>query len=836
MPAFEALSQSLTLPDLWQQDALFGLREGRDVVVHAPTGAGKTHIFELFYPHLRGQAVFTVPTRALANDKLAEWQKRGWDVGIATGDVALRLDAKVVVATLETQKGRLLERRGPALLVIDEYQMIGDPGRGVNYELAVALAPKGTQLLMLSGSVANPQDVVDWLRRIGRDAMLVSHAERPVPLQEVDLGSLPSRGTQAAQAWWPRMMANALKAGLGPVLLFAPRRNAAEELAQQLISALPPDRPLSLTLEQRQLAGNRLARLLEARVAYHHSGLSYAQRAGLIEPLAKAGELRVVVATMGLAAGINFSMRSVAITGTAYMAGNFERQVQPDELLQMFGRAGRRGLDETGYALITSRPPRLFDARPRQLRRVQQIDWPTLIAVMRGAVQAGAEPFAAAMEVNQRLFTLQKIPLGVEHALSTGPMPCGLRIDMDRARFARRGMVEMMNFNGEWEPKPQESVEVPIGRAFVLSQPKVAPQASGSSAPETETEARGAAQAHGGKPRWRPALSVAASLHGVGAGNVCKLPGKGGPAIYGREIVIGTRRGAGTLALAPALKRLIGRPFVDSAKLESEVLSRLPELTQGGKLVNLFPRGEQLVAQLSFEDHPVRAWIDSAGRALIEPPERRDLPLPCRTGRPVGDSAPPDSAGLASAPSSACPELPWCLSVEIGASAAYAWRRLGLIDQQGVPTRRGIIFSFFQHGEGLAIAAALEDESYPIETLIFDLANLRAGPRFSGDDSPYSGRLAAQCQKTYERGDYPGYLEMGVPPDYGAGAGEAIREMVEHSVPRQKLLTESLRIGDIERALVEWRSLLRHIAYAPDFEWNRWKELRSAASARILAA
>ncbi|MDQ3622690.1 MAG: DEAD/DEAH box helicase, partial [Verrucomicrobiota bacterium] len=61
--------------------------------MHAPTGAGKTYIFELFAPMLRGQAIFTVPTRALANDKLAEWQVRGWDVGIATGDLASRLDA-----------------------------------------------------------------------------------------------------------------------------------------------------------------------------------------------------------------------------------------------------------------------------------------------------------------------------------------------------------------------------------------------------------------------------------------------------------------------------------------------------------------------------------------------------------------------------------------------------------------------------------------------------------------------------------------------------------------------------------------------------------------------
>ena len=386
----------LTVPDLWQQQAVRALRDGQDVVVHAPTGAGKTYIFELLYPELRGQAIFTVPTRALANDKLAEWERRGWDVGIATGDIARRLDAKVVVATLETQKGRLLQGRGPALLVVDEYQMISDPIRGVNYEVAIALTPPNTQLLLLSGSVANPGDLVEWLRRIGRNATLVSHEERPVPLQEIELGALPDERWGEGRDWWPRQIAKALRAELGPILLFAPKRNAAEELARQLAGALPADRTLPLTREQESLAGPRLAKLLRARVSYHHSGLSYAQRAGLIEPLAKAGELRVVVATMGLAAGINFSMRSVAITGTSYLAGNFARQVRPDELLQMYGRAGRRGLDESGYALVTAEPPRLMEARPRRLRRAGQVDWPTLVAVMGAAAERGEDPLAAA--------------------------------------------------------------------------------------------------------------------------------------------------------------------------------------------------------------------------------------------------------------------------------------------------------------------------------------------------------------------------------------------------------------------------------------------------------
>src|SRR5258707_5453608 len=165
----------VTVPDLWQQQAVAALRQGQDVVVQAPTGAGKTLIFELWSKQgkNRGQAIYTVPTRALANDKLAEWRARGWDWGIATGDLAENLHAPILVATLETQKNRLIQGDGPSLLVVDEYQMIGDQDRGLNYELALALAPPHTQLLLLSGSVANPQDLVKWLHRLEREAILV---------------------------------------------------------------------------------------------------------------------------------------------------------------------------------------------------------------------------------------------------------------------------------------------------------------------------------------------------------------------------------------------------------------------------------------------------------------------------------------------------------------------------------------------------------------------------------------------------------------------------------------------------------------------------------------
>jgi hypothetical protein len=770
-PGFRA---GVVIPDLWQQGAVRALQQRKDVVVQAPTGSGKTYIFELLYPNLKSQAVFTVPTRALANDKLSEWRARGWDVGISTGDVALNLDAKVVVATLETQRGRFLRGEGPALLVMDEFQMLGDPMRGVHYELAVALAPKSTQLLFMSGSVANPRDVVAWLQRIGRDAVLIEHTTRPVPLEETDLGSLPDSQFVQSRGFWPRMIGRAMRADLAPVLVFAPRRAAAEQIAQAIASALPVRDPLRLTAVQEATAGKSLTKLLRNRVAYHHSGLSYAARAGVVEALAKAGQLNVVVATMGLAAGINFSMRSVIVTDRRYFAGNFERQVEADELLQMFGRAGRRGLDEVGHALYTNDLPRLSDTKARQLRRAAQVDWPSLISVMYAAKQRGEQPFAAAVELTHSLFSVLRVPLGVEHSLETGPRPCGFWVTDERARFVRRGMIEMLNSREEWEAKPAAET-VTLGRAFVRE-----------------------------NDRWRRALTVPRMLDGVGTGNFCRLREQNR---YGRELPVATVLASGEAALAKWLKKAIGTRVAGRNDFDTEIRARLPDLVKPGTIVDWIMRGNLISIRLDYANVPVNAHIDSAGKALIEPPERKNLPDVCRT----------------------CDQLEHDTTVAIVNSPTYAWRHLGLIEPDGTPTRRGMIFSFFHGGEGLAVAAALEDETYPINELVFDLANIRAGPRFTGEDAPMGGRLGILCQRIYGRADYPGYLTMGVPVHYGAGASEVVRALVADPRSRHKLTNELLRHGDIERALVEWRSILRHIVIAPAYPWSRWTELKAAA-------
>lgn len=770
-----ALEINLVVPDLWQQEAVRALRDGKDVIVQAPTGSGKTYIFELLVPSLKGQAIFTVPTRALANDKLAEWRGRGWDVGIATGDLALNLNAKVLVATLETQRARFLRRDGPKLLVVDEYQMIADSTRGVHYELALALAPPETQLLLLSGSVQNPQDVVAWLRRIGRDPVLISHDERPVPLEEIDLRALPDSAFIQTKSFWPRMIGKALRAELAPVLVFAPRRNASEEMAQSIASSMSIRDPLPLSAEQEALAGKKLAKLLRSRVAYHHSGLSYAVRAGLIEPLAKAGQLNVVVATMGLAAGINFSMRSVLITDTRYKAGNFERHVEQDELLQMFGRAGRRGLDDVGYVLMLPDIPRLGDARPRKLKRATQVDWPSLISVMRGAADRGEQPFAAAVELSRSLFSTQTVPIGAEHSLATGAKPCGLWVDAERARFVRRPITEILNSAGEWEPRSAGPQNVSLGQLLVRE--------SGS---------------------WVRALSVPRLLDGRGFGNLCKLRDHG---IYGREIPLATIVGDDAIAPVKWLRKKLEQKSLTKTQFEEAVPPLLPALT-GGRIAEIITRAKTISARIDFSDVPVAATIDSHGAALLDPPEREALPLVCRQ----------------------CSELEHDLTTVITNSPAYAWRQLGLVENDGTPTRRGLLFSFFHAVEGLAIAAGLEDESYPVDDLVFDLANIRAGPRFAGEDAPLGGRLGILCQQIYGRADHPGYLEMGVPAQYGSGASEVIRELVTQSTARYRLTNESLRHGDIERALMEWRSLLRHIVGAPDLDWERWRALQKLAA------
>lgn len=792
----EALSGSLKIPDLWQQQAVQHLHKGKDVVVDAPTGAGKTYIFELFVQSgLKRQAVYTVPTRALANDKLMEWRARGWNVGIATGDVAERLDAPVVVATLETQKGKLIRGQGPGLLVIDEYQMLADHQRGINYELAMALAPVGTQLLMLSGSVSNPNRIVQWLNNIGREALLVSHKQRPVPLDEVHLEALPERLPPSVRGKWPRAIARALAADLGPVLVFAPQRKAAKALAHKLAAALPTPDWLELSSEQRQVAGDDMAKLLRHRIAYHHSGLSYPQRAGLIEPLAKNGQLRVIVATTGLAAGINFSMRTVLVTEREYQHAGQSFAVRPDELLQMFGRAGRRGLDSKGYILVTPQSPRLNEARPMLLRRSAKVDWPSFLAVMHQACEEQRNPVEAAEELACRLFTEKRITLGFNRLPRKAPSAQGS--DVRPTATQLRKLREMLNSVSEWE-REKPPVACTLGDTLVYLDKS-----------------------------WQPALQNPRTLEAVPCGSLCRLPGTR-PRRYGRVVKLATLpedEGQDKVTLVKWFYRALRNHHQEHSpekpppsrfwtidELERRLLPLLPALTQGGQPTELEESNGTLQVRLDYQQARVFARVDSAGQRLLNPPTRE-----------VTAPDEPSFAEMAGSEAETARRTP-----------AELWLQLGLIDHRRRPTRhRGIIFSFFNHGEGLAIAAALEDEAYPLDALLEDIANLRAGHRFSLLETGTS-RLGALCRMTYRGVTVAGYLDHGLPLQYGEGAAEILQILRQQPERRNEFLADgNLGSGDLERAQLEWRSLLNHIAFAPDYDWDRWENFRAMAHARV---
>jgi len=776
----QSLEVQLTVPDFWQQQAIQALKSGKDVVLSAPTGAGKTYVFEQFVENgFSGRAIYTVPTRALANDKRLEWAHRGWKVGIATGDRAENLEAPIIVATLETQKNRLLQGIGPDLLVIDEYQMIGDPQRGLNYELSLAAAPAATQLLLMSGSVGNPQDVVKWLRKLGRPCECIHHSDRPVPLEEIQIEALPNRIPSSVRGFWPRAVARVLKAEMAPLLAFAPRRKAAEILASQIARMLPEEDPLILTPEQQRIAGDELKRLLKARVAYHHSGLDYAQRAGLVEPLAKAGQLRVVVATMGLASGINFSMRSVLVTDREYRSGEQTHRVRPDELLQMFGRAGRRGMDKIGYITVAPGKPRLAEARPLQLQRTGDLDWPSIIRVMQQAIVRNEDALAAARDLTGRLFAGSPLKMGLGQFKATGPNVCVI----SNRRFTQE-VVEIQTPDGDWERKRA---------ARLLPLKKILANVEGS---------------------WMPALRWKACLENVKAGLPCKLD-RNGDTQYGREVPIarvGTDQENSEMVLTRWTTRQIRsrnpKPRKFSRfnwtldRIENRILPMLPELTSGGRFSQWRERNNVFYALLDYSNAKAYAYVDAKGRGLLNPPERKVAH--------VADLA------LASEESAAA----------TAATPADAWFQLGLIDAHAAPTRRGILFSFFNYGEGLAIAAALEDPSYDIEELIVHIANIRAGHRFS-DHELSSGRLGMVCRSTYRDATFPGYLQKGLPPTYGDGAAE-ILQMPRHKLSNRRL-SEELRSGDIERARLEWHSLVRHIAAAPDLNWDRWLDFKALA-------
>src|SRR5438034_4412895 len=175
--------------DDFQLEAIRAIEAGHSVIVSAPTGAGKTLVAE-FAIHLALAAgkriAYTTPLKALSNQKFADFTRLygAETVGILTGDVKVNGRGRVLVMTTEILRNMFytggLDDLG--YVVLDECHYMGDDGRGTVWEALIVNAPLNVQLVALSATVANVNEIADWISIVHRPIVPIYHPDRPVPL------------------------------------------------------------------------------------------------------------------------------------------------------------------------------------------------------------------------------------------------------------------------------------------------------------------------------------------------------------------------------------------------------------------------------------------------------------------------------------------------------------------------------------------------------------------------------------------------------------------------------------------------------------------------------
>jgi len=348
-----------------------GVCEGRRLVAAVPTASGKTFVATLAMVTADGPGLYIVPLRALAREKYETFSDLpGVSVGISTGDfdssAADLGDNDIVVATSEKVDSAI--RNGAdwiadlACVVVDEVHLVGSESRGPTLEVTLATLQRrtpGVQIVALSATVANPDELADWL-----DAGLVQSTWRPVDLRtgvyaesevtfddgtarRVGVDGDPDDATDATDA----LVAEAVDDG-GQALAFVRSRREAETLAERLSGVgSSPDVADEIRDLDGTATGRRLADCIEGGVAFHHAGLRSAHRIA-VERAFRNRRLRAICATPTLAAGVNVPARRVVIRDQKRYTGSGMEWLPTLEVHQMCGRAGRPHLDPYGEAVL----------------------------------------------------------------------------------------------------------------------------------------------------------------------------------------------------------------------------------------------------------------------------------------------------------------------------------------------------------------------------------------------------------------------------------------------------------------------------------------------------
>ena len=432
-----------TLPfaiDDFQREADEALEAGRNVLVAAPTGAGKTVVadFAMFLAQERNiKAFYTTPIKALSNQKYHDLAAvYGPDrVGLLTGDTSINSEADIVVMTTEVLRNMLYERsttlNALGYVILDEVHYLADRFRGPVWEEVIIHLPESVRIVGLSATVSNVEDFSQWITSVRGETTLVVSERRPVPLEQhvmvqadehtepelIDLyrhdgdgeqttkinarlidrlDQLDRRAARRRGEERPNRRGGAGRGGKGrdraarkperhtprrwavvdelnyldmlPGIYFIFSRNGCDQAVEQCINA-----GLELTSEaevrrirrivdemvEGQMSADDLKALqfskfrfaLEEGFASHHAGMIALFRQ-IVERLFEEGLVKMVVATETLALGINMPARCVVVEKLEKFDGTGHVQLTPGEFTQLTGRAGRRGIDTIGHAVV----------------------------------------------------------------------------------------------------------------------------------------------------------------------------------------------------------------------------------------------------------------------------------------------------------------------------------------------------------------------------------------------------------------------------------------------------------------------------------------------------
>ena len=499
--------------DDFQRQACRALSAGHGVLVAAPTGSGKTVVGE-FAVHLamaEGRKCFyTTPIKALSNQKYADLARTYGSaaVGLLTGDNSINGEAPVVVMTTEVLRNMLYAGSatlaGLGYVVLDEVHYLADAFRGAVWEEVIIHLPESVRVVALSATVSNAEEFGDWLTQVRGGTTVIVDEHRPVPLWQHVLASgrlydlfagagrvnpellrlarreaaaprRRGRGGPRPARFRPPYRPDVIKrldaAGLLPAITFIFSRAGCDAAVRQCLdaglrlttpeeataitevaergSATVPEADLPVLGYAEWLAG------LQRGIAAHHAGLLPAFKE-VVEELFEAGLVKAVFATETLALGINMPARTVVIERLDKWNGDSHAPLTPGEYTQLTGRAGRRGIDVEGHAVVLWQP----DLDPAMVAGLAGTRTYPLISSFRPSYnmavnlvgQAGLDRAAALLESSFAQFQADRAVVGIARkARQSREALAELAVSCDRGDFAEYARLrrELSELEGE---------------------------------------------------------------------------------------------------------------------------------------------------------------------------------------------------------------------------------------------------------------------------------------------------------------------------------------------------------------------------------------------------